>query len=610
MPNLGLLAPPASPVQSPDLFPFQRFVRRLMPLERVRELYRRAQQPVNRSILENVLAELRIECKVTASDLARVPASGPVVVTANHPFGLLDGAVLGALLSRVRPDVKIVTNFMLAGIPELHEHCIFVDPFGERESAARNRRGVKRALAWLSGGGVLVMFPAGEVSHLRLSNPGSGITDPQWHSMAARLVRLTGAVALPIFLPGCNSATFQALGLLHSQLRTAWLPSEFLAQTDRTVEVRIGRGIPADVLRSVGPDRKAANYLRWRTYILAQRGQPKLGGIPPMLASVFTRKRSQPVAEAVPTEVLVQNVERLGSRSCLFENQEFSVYHAKAREIPDLLQEVGRLREITFRAAGEGTGNRIDLDRFDHYYTHLLLWSKTNRELVGAYRLGLTTEILPQMGVPGLYTSTLFRFDPRLFSKLGPALELGRSFIRLEYQKQYAPLLTLWKGICRYLTLRPQFAVLFGAVSISNGYSRWSRELIFRFFQEREKNDGLRKMVSPRCPFHPRWGSAKPHSLGGQFNDLEYLTDPIADVESDGKGIPILLKQYARLGGRMLSFNVDRDFSRVLDGFVLVDLRRTDSALLRRYMGESGIEAFMSYHGLRPSESHHDLRQT
>jgi putative hemolysin len=602
MPNLGLLTPaqPASPAQSPDLFPFQRFVRHLMPLERVRELYRRAQQPVNRSILENVLTELRVECKVTDFDLARIPASGPAVVTANHPFGLLDGAVLGALLSRVRPDVKILTNFMLAGIPELHEHCIFVDPFGETESVARNRRGVKQALAWLSGGGVLVMFPAGEVSHLRFSDPGLGISDPEWNSMAARLVRMTGAVALPVFVPGCNSATFQVLGLLHSQLRTAWLPSEFLHQTDRTVEVRVGSRIPAEILRSVGSDREAAKYLRWRTYILAQRGHAERS-IPPVLASVFTRKKSQPVADAMPEEVLIHNIERLGTDACLFENREFCVYHARAREIPDLLQEVGRLREITFRAVGEGTGNRTDLDRFDHYYTHLLLWSKCNHELVGAYRMGLTTEILPQMGVPGFYTSTLFRFDPRLFRKLGPALELGRSFIRPEYQKQYAPLLTLWRGIGRYLALRPQFAVLFGAVSVSNGYSRWSRDLIFRFFQNGKDHDGLRKLVSARRPFRPRWGSDS-HAVRGQLNHLEHLTDPIADVESDGKSIPILLKHYAKLGGRMLSFNVDRNFSGVLDGLILVDLRRSERALLRRYLGEDGVEAFVSYHGLRPSK--------
>jgi putative hemolysin len=601
MPDLGLLTP-ASPLQSPDLFPFQRFVRRFMPLERVRELYHRAQQPVNRSILENVLAELRVAYNVSDSDLARVPAAGPVVVTANHPFGLLDGAVLGALLARVRPDVKVLTNFMLAGIPELHEHCIFVDPFGETGSAIRNRRGMKQALAWLSAGGVLVMFPAGEVSHFRFSDPGSGITDPEWNSMAARLIRITGAAALPVFLPGQNSATFQALGLLHSQLRTAWLPSEFLQQTDRTVEVRMGSRIPAETLRSVGSDRDATNYLRWRTYILAERGHPEWG-MPPLLTSVFTRRKSQPVADSAPADIQVRGVEKLGSHACLFENREFSVYSATACEIPDLLQEVRRLREITFRAVGEGTGKRIDLDRFDHYYTHLLLWSKINRELVGAYRLGLTSEILPHMGVPGLYTSTLFRFDPRLFNQLGPALELGRSFIRPEYQKQYPPLLTLWKGIGRYLALHPQFPVLFGAVSISNGYSRWSRELIFRFFQSQETNDGLGKWVSPRRPFRPRWmTSADALPVSGQLNDLEYLVDPIADVESDGKSVPILIKHYAKLGGRMLGFNVDRDFSGVLDGLVLVDLRRTDSTLLRRYMGEDGLEAFMSYHGLHPSK--------
>jgi len=217
--------------------------------------------------------------------------------------------------------------------------------------------------------------------------------------------------------------------------------------------------------------------------------------------------------------------------------------------------------------------------------------------------MGLTSEILPRMGVPGLYTSTLFRFDPRFFEQLGPALELGRSFIRPEYQRQYAPLLTLWKGIGRYLVRNPQFPLLFGAVSISNRYSRWSRELIFRFFQSREKSCGLKKLVSPRCAFRPRRPRpAGTHALNGLFNDLDQLTDPIADVETDGKSLPILLRHYAKLGGRMLSFNVDRDFSHVLDGLVLVDLRHTDHTLLQRYMGEDGFQAYASYHGLDPTQ--------
>jgi len=219
MPISSLLAETrqrVTPERSPDRFPFRELIRRLTPMDRVRDLYRRAQQPADRSILENVLSQMRVECVIKDSDLARIPPTGRVVVTANHPFGLLDGAVLGALLTRVRPDVKILTNILLAEIPELHDYCIFVDPFGGEDSVVRNRRGVKKAVAWLQSGGMLAMFPAGEVSHVRLRE--IGIADPEWNSLAVRLVRMTDAAALPVFLPGCNSATFQALGLLHPRL--------------------------------------------------------------------------------------------------------------------------------------------------------------------------------------------------------------------------------------------------------------------------------------------------------------------------------------------------------------------------------------------------------
>ena len=208
------------------------------------------------------------------------------------------------------------------------------------------------------------MFPAGEVSHIRLRH--LDIADRQWNTMATRLASLTGATTLPVYLPGCNSPAFQALSFIHPQLRTAWLLNEFLQQTDRTVEVRIGSRIPPETLRAVGTNRDAVNYLCWRTYVLAQRGQPE-PNLPPVLTSVFTRK-TQParIAEPAPAEVLRRNLEALGPQQCLFENRDFSVHYAKAREIPDLLQELGRLREITFRAAGEGTGRHTDLDRFDH----------------------------------------------------------------------------------------------------------------------------------------------------------------------------------------------------------------------------------------------------
>lgn len=600
MPSPDLLVTPrlpGSPGHIPDPFQFQRLVRRFMPSERLRELYHRALEPVNRSILENVLAEMRVEFAVSDADLARIPETGPAVVTSNHPFGLLDGAVLGALLLRVRPDVKVLTNFLLSGIPELHEYCIFVDPFGAQDSVARNRRGVRQALQWLAGGGMLAMFPSGEVSHFQFRD--MGIADPEWNSMAARLVRMTEAVAVPVFMPGSNSAAFQALGFLQPQLRTALLVNEFLQQTDRKVEVRIGTRITAETLRNAGSDREAASYLRWRTYILSQRGGQTQKRIPAVLGAMLPHKAQQPVVDAAPAEDLRRDLEGLVPGHCLYRNREFEVYFAKAREIPNVMQEIGRLREVTFRAAGEGTGRGTDLDRFDQNYSHLLLWSRVNRELVGSYRLGHTPEILPNFGVQGLYTSTLFRYDSKLFDQLGPALELGRSFIRPEYQRQYAPLLTLWKGIGRYLALHPEYAVLFGAVSVSNRYCPWSREVIFRFFQGRENEDGLARLVAPRTPFKPRWGWQGAHrGLHSKIQHLDQLTDPIADVESDGKGVPILIKHYAKLGGRMLGFNVDKEFSDVLDGLVLVDLRKSDRTVLQRYLGDDGLKTFLSYHGL------------
>ena len=511
MPTSGLLAGPSpgSSVQGPDLFPFRRSVQRLLPMERIRELYRRAQQPVNRSLLENVLAEMRVEYQVSPADLARIPGSGPVLVTANHPFGVLDGAILGALLSQVRPDVKLLTNFLLAGIPELHEHCIFVDPFGSPRSAARNGQALRQR-----------------------------------------------------------------------------------------VEVRIGSAISADAVGRAGAGPEVANYLRWRTYLLAQRRSPRRQ-LAPALRSMLPKWAQQPVAPAVARQALLAEFEQLSPQHCLEENREFSVHVAQADEIPVLMQELGRLREATFREAGEGSGKCRDLDCFDRYYKHVLLWSKVNRELAGAYRMGLTGEILPARGASGLYTSTLFRYHPSVFERLGPALELGRSFVRPEYQRQYAPLLMLWKGIGRYLAAHPELAVLFGAVSISSRYNRVSRELIVRFFQAREKNHELARLIAPRRPFQPGW--IRPGDCPtacDKLKNLDELADPIGDLETDGKGIPILLKQYAKLGGRLVSFNVDRNFSDVLDGLVLVDLRQTDPVALARYMGKDGVAAFRRYHSL------------
>ena len=537
---------------------------------------------------------MRIGIRVAATDQVRIPASGAVLVVANHPYGVLDGAILTVLLTRVRSDVKVLTNSLLGDIPELRKHCIFVDPFHTDRSIDLNRRALREALAWLQKGGMLAMFPAGEVTHWQM--PTAQIADPEWNETAVRLLRRTQAAALPVYFCGHNSVGFQLMGMLHPKLRTAFLLQEFLRQKDKTVEVRVGSAIPPDSLTAIGNDREAVEYLRWRTYLLARRSKLNASWSTALRSRLASRVQL-PVALGVPAEFLAEEVARIPKDRCLAESGELAVYVGTAREMPHLLHEVGRLRELTFRKVGEGTGKSRDLDPFDDYYWHIVLWHKTKQELVGAYRAGDTAEILAERGISGLYTSTLFHYDERVFQKLGPAMELGRSFVRPEYQRQYAPLLLLWKGIARMVARRPQIPVLFGAVSISNAYNEASRELIYRFFEARMHEDELAGLIEPRRPFRPaalrRWDC---RGMSQVLRDLDELSQPITDVEADGKGLPILLRQYAKVGGKLLGFNVDRKFSNVLDGLVVVDLRKTEAAVLERYMGRENAARFRLVH--------------
>lgn len=570
---------------------------KLAPVGKVRDLYRRVRQSPEGFQLESMLEEMRVGLRLDAADQARIPTSGPVVVVANHPYGMLDGAILTVLLTRVRPDVKVLTNFLLGDVPELEQHCIFVDPFQTDRSVESNRRAVRQALSWLQQGGMLAIFPSGEVSHWQM--PAAQVADPEWNETATRLIRRSGASALPVYFCGHNSVGYQLLSVIHPKLRTGFLLQEFLSQEGKTIEVRVGSEISSEKMAGIGSDSEATEYLRWRTYLLSRRRNPK-SSWPAALRSKLATKMQEPLGDAVSTEILQQELEQLPAERCLAQNGDLAVYLGNARELPQMVHEVGRLREVTFRQVGEGTGKSLDLDRYDDYYWHLLLWNRKKGELVGAYRAGDTAKILSEHGVAGLYTNTIFRYDERIFQKLGPAFELGRSFVRPEYQRQYAPLLLLWKGIAGLIATRPEIPLLFGAVSVSNDYNKASREMIYRFFESRIQEDELSKLISPRHAFRPallrRWDC---RGMCRALRDLDELSGPIADVEPDGKGLPILLRQYAKVGGKFLGFSVDVNFSNTLDGLVVVDLRQTDPQVLDRYMGRDAATRFREMHGVK-----------
>lgn len=556
---------------------------------------------------ERALQSLGVEIDVCAEDLGRIPSAGPLIVVANHPFGGLDGLILTALLQRVRPDVQLLANYLLRQIPEMRVTCIFVDPFGGPAAAAHNHGAMKSAVHWVQRGHVLGVFPAGEVSHFTLRR--GCVTDPPWNDSVARLVRRTSATVLPVYFSGGNSRFFQLAGLLHPRLRTAMLPRELLRMRGRWVRVEIGSPIPFSRVSRFVPAGGAENesrrheiaqlteYLRVRTYILKGRGDSKTPVAARTRNRVIQSDRPKPIIAALPPSIVSAEVEALPTAQCLSASGSLRVLYGSARQLPNVLREIGRLRESTFRLVGEGTGREIDLDRFDEHYLHLFVWNAEARHIVGAYRMGQTDVLLKRFGAAGLYTSTLFRFRPRLLDQLTPALELGRSFVIPGYQRDYAPLLLLWRGIGRFVALHPRYRRLFGAVSISDEFQTMTKQLLMAFLKVHSSDTELAALVQPKNPPKvQRFRDADERRLATLVSDVADVEELVGEIESNRRNVPVLLRQYLKLNAKLLGFNIDSDFGDVLDGLLLVDLTTVEVAILNRYLGKDGAAGFLKHH--------------
>lgn len=543
---LGRIAPKPLPA------PVSSAIEKILRIDQFERLYDDAGRREGADFGSKVLAALNATVSVSQDDLARIPASGPLVVVANHPFGMLEAAALNATLTRVRRDVRILTNRLLAAVPELDSHIIPIDPFGGAEANRMNRRGLREALRWLEKGGVLGVFPAGEVAHLDMRR--RGISDPPWNDTAARLAMQTEAPVLPVYFAGANGPLFQIAGLMHPRLRTALLPYELLNKRNRIIEMRVGHACAA---ASIDELRRRTEWLRLRR----QRAFPR------------PARRMAPIGPAIPENWLASEFESLPESARLLASSSHQVLFAHAHEIPLGLRELGRLREIAFRLAGEGTGHSYDLDAFDEHYLHLVLWNSQLQRIDGAYRLCHATSQRP------LYTSTLFRFFPEFIERLGPAIELGRSFIRPEAQKNYQALLMLWRGIGEFLARNPQYRRMFGPVSISPAYRMASRALVARYLIAHHFDSNLAALARPRKPFAPR--PAAPWPEPASLDDLDGL---VRDIEPDGKGIPVLLRHYLRLNARLAGFNVDPAFGNCLDGLIVVDLDHVPAKQLDRFL--------------------------
>lgn len=537
--------------------------------------------------------ELKIKYNYNFDQLQNIPKTGPVLIVANHPFGGLEGIIIAHMLLKVRPDVKIVANYILQRITELRDLFISVDPFGGNDSFKKNIAPIRQSINWLNNDGCVCIFPSGAVSHYDVKS--KHVKDPEWSSTISRIVRKSNTPVVPVFFDGQNSNLFQALGTIHPLLRTAMIPRELYNKRGKTIDLKIGKLIAHDKLASYKCNTEMVKYMRLKTYILGKQQEENAVSKPK--ANLFKSNKLERIAATQDPAIVESEITSLPKSQTLIENKDFIVLHAQQKQIPVTMLEIGRLREEAFRLVNEGTGKQRDLDKFDNYYTHLFVWHKTDKQIVGAYRLARTDKVIKAHGKHGLYTSTLFSYKRKLLEQMGASLELGRSFVAPNYQKNYSSLLLLWKGIGQYVVKHPQYRNLFGTVSINSEYNSVSRQLIIDFLRANRFLPELAKKVKPKNPMpNVAINGVDTETRNTVIRELEDISDLLDDLKSTHKQIPVLLKQYLKLGGKLLGFNIDPDFGDVLDGLIYVDLRETNDKLLDRFMTPAGRAIFKNYH--------------
>ncbi len=515
------------------------------------------------------------------SGLEHIPAEGPCVIVSNHPHGLSDGTMFGDIAMRVRQDVRIVVNEFLYCVFGMRPYSVTVDVYGGDAAKRTNMAGMRELLKWLRGGHCVLVFPSGSAASY---SPQDGrVIDDPWQANIAALIRKTGATVVPMHISGQTSAFFQLITRIAKEKRSSFLPREIMRDGRMRHTIRLGKAISPTTMAPLETDDALSDYLRLRSMLLRYpQGSPTATGA--QAARRFTH-----IEASEPTEVMEAEVAALPAECLCYaaEATGMKVYAAEASQIPHILHEIGVQRERTFRAVGEGTGDACDIDRYDAHYIHLFIWDGRARRLVGAYRMGRTDKILATQGIKGVYNAAFFDFGKPVVDVISHGLEMGRAFITPEYQKLPTSLDTLWMGIGRYLNAHPEYKYLYGTVSISGEYSELSRSLILSWLQQCATDGELAAHVHAKTP--PKGMgllSEDARLLPTALPDARMLGSLVADLEADGKGIPVLLRQYLRLGGRMISYNIDKDFGGTLDCLVVVNMADAPERVLRRYCGK------------------------
>ncbi len=530
-------------------------------LGKINRLFDGAADYQGREFADHLLENMNITIDVSADQLENIPKEGGFVVVSNHPFGGIEGVMLLSAIAKVRPDFKIMANFILSHIPNLKECFFAVNPFENNPEWKSSVSGIKGAIQHIAAGNGLGVFPAGEVSRYHGHDFPE---DLPWSTSIARIIKSAGVPVIPVFWEGQNSKLFYALDKIHTMLGTARLTRELANKHDTCFNLQIGKPImPAEVALYENPKELAA-YLRCRSYALE--------------ANIPTRTVEKKVANLedidAPTDLslMLNELEAIREKAFLYSTSDYDCYLADYEDIPNLMHEIARLREETFRAIGEGTGKSLDQDEFDRHFKQMILWDKVKQKIAGCYRLGIGSEIIPKYGIKGFYVSTLVNFDEAFAEHLSNTIELGRSFVTLEYQKEVLPLMLLLRGLSDVVVRYPEAKHFIGPVSISSWYPKFYMSMIVKYVTEKHPvSEELAHMATPMTPFHEDFLKVDADVLmQGNMDGIEKFDKFMFRLSNGQYRLPTLFKKYLKLNAKFLCFNVDPDFNDTLDSLLFL----------------------------------------
>ena len=560
---------------------------RILRISAINKIYDNNKNKSDLDFLNGILDDCKIKFEIPEEDLKRIPKEGPFITISNHPLGGIDGVLLLKLVTEKRADYKIVANFLLHRVAPLKPYVMPVNPFETRKDAKSSIAGVKSALLHLREGKPLGIFPAGEVS---THKDGKLNVDKPWEEGAIKLIKKANVPVIPIYFHAKNSRLFYFLSKFSDTLRTAKLPSEIIQQRGRVIKVRIGKPISVkdqDTFKAL-PD--FYKFIRRKTYMLANPFEKSNRLISSQKIKI--KKAIKKISLQRNSGLFIAEVDALReTNSRLLQSKNYEVFFASAKDIPNLIHEIGRLREITFRAIGEGTNKEVDLDKFDNYYHHLLLWDAVAEKLVGAYRMGLGKEIYKKYGIKGFYVQSLFRIEPELHQMMDNTIEMGRAFIIDEYQQKPMPLFLLWKGIV-HVTLRyPEYKYLMGGVSISNQFSDFSKSLMIEFMKSHYYDPYIAQYIRPKKEYKVKLKDGdKDFVFDASKADMQKFDKIIDEIEPGILRIPVLIKKYVKQNARLVAFNVDPKFNNAIDGLMYIKVADIPESTVKPVLEEFQLE--------------------